>query len=70
MSLEDYIHRKWMRRVIDLASLGIGDTSPNPLVGAVILDKTGRLISEGFHQKAGMPHAEAMAFNNLKEDPR
>ncbi len=69
MSLEDSIHRKWMRRVINLASLGKGDTSPNPLVGAVILDKTGKLISEGFHQKAGMPHAEAMAFNNLKEDP-
>ena len=59
-----------MRRVINLASLGIGNTSPNPLVGAVILDKKGRLIAEGFHQKAGMPHAEAMAFNNLREDPR
>ena len=70
MSLEDYIHKKWMRRVINLASLGIGNTSPNPLVGAVILDKTGKLISEGFHQEAGMPHAEAMAFNNLKEDPQ
>ena len=70
MSLEDYIHRKWMKRVINLASLGTGNTSPNPLVGAVILDKSGKLISEGFHQKAGMPHAEAMAFNNLKEDPR
>ncbi len=70
MSLDGYIHRKWMRRVINLASLGIGNTSPNPLVGAVITDKTGKLISEGFHQKAGMPHAEAMAFNNLREDPR
>ena len=69
MSNKDYIHKKWMRRVINLASLGIGNTSPNPLVGAVILDKTGKLISEGFHQKAGMPHAEAMAFNNLREDP-
>ena len=70
MSSEEYIHRKWMKRVINLASLGTGNTSPNPLVGAVILDKSGKLISEGFHQKAGMPHAEAMAFNNLKEDPR
>jgi len=69
MPSEEYIHRKWMRRVINLASLGIGNTSPNPLVGAVILDKKGRLISEGFHQKAGMPHAEAMAFNNLNENP-
>ena len=59
-----------MKRAISLASLGKGKTSPNPLVGAVILDKNGNLISEGFHHKAGMPHAEAMAFKNLKEDPR
>jgi len=58
-----------MIRAIQLASLGRGFTSPNPLVGAVILDKKGRLISEGFHHKAGMPHAEAMALNNLKYDP-
>jgi diaminohydroxyphosphoribosylaminopyrimidine deaminase/5-amino-6-(5-phosphoribosylamino)uracil reductase len=36
----------------------------------VILDKNGNLISEGFHFKAGMPHAEAMAFNNLKKDAK
>ena len=58
-----------MKRAINLASLGRGFTSPNPMVGAVILDKEGKLISEGFHQKAGMSHAEAMAFNNLKDDP-
>ena len=58
-----------MMRAIRLASLGRGFTSPNPLVGAIILDKTGKLISEGFHQESGMPHAEAMAFNNLKDDP-
>ena len=61
---------KWMKRAIFLASLGQGTTSPNPKVGAVILDKNGNLISEGFHYKAGMPHAEAMAFNNLKQDAR
>ena len=68
MKLCNVIHKKWMIRAIRLASLGRGFTSPNPLVGAVILDKKGKLISEGFHQKAGMPHAEAMAFNNLKDD--
>ena len=61
-------HTKWMKRAIFLASLGKNTTSPNPRVGAVILDKNGSLISEGFHFKAGMPHAEAMAFNNLKKD--
>ncbi len=61
---------KWMKRAIYLASLGKGRTSPNPMVGAVILDKNGNLISEGFHLKSGLPHAEAMAFNNLKKDVR
>ena len=69
MSLEYLIHEKWMRRTIRLASLGRGFTSPNPMVGSVILNKNGKLISEGFHQRSGMPHAEAMALNNLKEDP-
>ena len=44
---------KWMKRAIFLASLGKGTTSPNPMVGAVILDKYGNLISEGFHYKSG-----------------
>ena len=68
MSESCMMNIKWMKRAIFLASLGKGKTSPNPLVGAVILDKNGNLISEGFHYKAGMPHAEAMAFNNLKKD--
>ena len=61
---------KWMKRAILLASLGRGKTSPNPMVGAVILDKYGNLISEGFHYKSGMLHAEAMAFKNLNKDAR
>ena len=59
-----------MKRAILLASLGKNSTSPNPMVGAVILDKNGNLIAEGFHHKAGMPHAEAMAFSNLKKSPK
>ena len=70
MSDEYLIHKKWMKRAIFLASLGKNTTSPNPKVGAVILDKNGKLISEGFHLKAGMPHAEAMAFSNLKKDAK
>ena len=70
MSQNSLSHTKWMKRAIFLASLGKNTTSPNPRVGAVILDKNGSLISEGFHFKAGMPHAEAMAFNNLKKDAR
>ena len=66
---DDAINRNWMKRALTLASLGKGATSPNPMVGAIILDKFGNLIAEGFHQKTGMPHAEAMAFNNLKGNP-
>ena len=69
MRLEQFIHKKWMIRAIRLAYLGRGFTSPNPLVGAVIIDRKGKLISEGFHQKSGMAHAEAMAFDNLRDDP-
>ena len=70
MKIYDNFHFKWMRRAIDLALLGKGRTSPNPLVGAVILDRNGELIAEGFHLKAGLPHAEAMAFDNLKKNPK
>ena len=70
MSDKNVSHKKWMKRAIFLASLGKNSTSPNPRVGAVILDKNGILISEGFHYKAGMPHAEAMAFNNLRKDAK
>ena len=70
MSEKNASYQKWMKRAIYLASLGKNSTSPNPKVGAVILDKNGNLISEGFHYKSGMLHAEAMAFNNLKKDAR
>ena len=70
MSENDITNKKWMKRAIFLASLGKYTTSPNPKVGAIILDKEGNLISEGFHYKAGMPHAEAMAFDNLKKDAK
>ena len=70
MNINDSRNIFWMKRAINLASLGKGLTSPNPLVGAVILDRFGNLISEGFHLKSGEPHAEAMAFNNLQKDSK
>jgi len=70
MSEKNVSHAKWMKRAIFLASLGKTTSSPNPRVGAVIIGKNGKLIAEGFHYKAGMPHADAMAFNNLKKDAR
>lgn len=52
----------WMRRALALAALGEGRTSPNPLVGAVVLDAAGELVGEGFHARAGEPHAEVGAL--------
>ena len=52
----------WMRRALALAALGEGRTSPNPLVGAVVLDAAGQLVGEGFHARAGAPHAEVGAL--------
>ena len=39
----------WMRRALQLAALAEGSTSPNPLVGAVVLTADGRLVGDGFH---------------------
>ena len=52
----------WMRRALQLAELGRGRTSPNPLVGAVVLDGAGQLVGEGYHARAGEPHAEVGAL--------
>src|SRR5262252_10328696 len=51
-----------MRRAIELAERGRGLTSPNPMVGAVIVAPGGAIIGEGFHERAGAAHAEAEAL--------
>jgi diaminohydroxyphosphoribosylaminopyrimidine deaminase/5-amino-6-(5-phosphoribosylamino)uracil reductase len=51
-----------MQRALQLAALGQGRTSPNPLVGCVLLDANGQLVGEGFHARAGLPHAEVGAL--------
>ncbi len=57
---------KYMRRCLDLAQNAEGMTSPNPLVGSVVVYKD-RIIGEGYHIKAGGPHAEVLAINSVKE---
>jgi len=52
----------WMGRALALARRGEGGTRPNPPVGAVVVRK-GQLLGEGWHQRAGMPHAEVEAIN-------
>lgn len=51
----------WMKRVLRLAEKGKGRTSPNPMVGAVLV-KAGKVVGEGYHAKAGEPHAEIVAL--------
>lgn len=51
-----------MQRAIDLSCLGLGKTFPNPIVGAVVADKAGHIIGEGFHE--GAEHAEVLAIKN------
>src|SRR3954466_4086961 len=58
----------FLMRAIELAERARGRTSPNPLVGAVIV-KDGRVIGEGWHHAAGEPHAEREALSACSEDP-
>lgn len=51
-----------MARCLELAAQAEGRTAPNPLVGSVIVDAGGNIIAEGYHKKAGLPHAEAEAL--------
>lgn len=60
---------KYMRRALTLAGKGIGRTSPNPAVGCVIV-KNGQIIGEGWHKKAGTPHAEIHALSQAGEAAR
>lgn len=53
-----------MRRCLELAALGAGFVSPNPMVGAVIVHQD-KIIGEGYHQKYGQPHAEVNAINSV-----
>jgi diaminohydroxyphosphoribosylaminopyrimidine deaminase/5-amino-6-(5-phosphoribosylamino)uracil reductase len=54
-------HSKMMRRALALARRGLGRTSPNPAVGCVIV-RNGEIVGEGWHRKAGTPHAEIHAL--------
>lgn len=57
----------YMRQALALACLAEGDTSPNPMVGAVIVSADGEVVGEGYHHKAGQPHAEINALKEAKK---
>lgn len=54
-------HEYYMRRAMELALKAKGKTSPNPMVGAIVV-KNAKIIGEGFHQQAGLAHAEIVAL--------
>ena len=58
-------HKKFMKRCLELAKNGLGLVYPNPMVGSVIVYKD-TIIGEGWHQKAGSPHAEVNAIDSVK----
>lgn len=62
MTKQDY-----MRRALELARKGMGYTSPNPMVGCVVV-KEGKIITEGYHEKYGAFHAERNALTRCQED--
>ena len=61
--------KDYMRLALQLAKKGCGWTSPNPMVGAVVV-KEGRIIGQGWHQRYGQAHAERNALASCTEDPQ
>ena len=62
--------RMMMRRALELAAHGRGSTSPNPMVGAVIVGPDGRVIGEGWHRRYGEGHAEVNAVASVSDADR
>ncbi len=62
------VHESFMRRALDVAKKGWGETHPNPLVGALVVEN-GEVVAEGFHPKAGEAHAEVNALRALGRKP-
>lgn len=61
------LDKKIMLRCIELALKGSGYTSPNPMVGCVIIDSNQNILGEGYHQKFGGAHAEVNAINSIQD---
>src|SRR5436190_15825256 len=59
-----------MARALFLAARGRGRTSPNPMVGAVVVSNDGLIVGQGFHERAGGPHAEVNALESAGAEAR
>ena len=62
------VDEKYMKQVFKLALKGKCNTAPNPMVGCIVLDKNGNVISKGYHKKYGQNHAERDALLKLKNN--
>ena len=60
---------RYMRLALRLARRGMGRTSPNPMVGAVVV-KGKTIVGQGYHHRAGEPHAEVLALREAGEKAR
>lgn len=64
MNLNDKQKERFFGRVLELAQKGWGSTHPNPMVGALVVER-GEIVSEGYHRACGQPHAEVEALASL-----
>ena len=64
-----HVDERFMKQVLRLARRGMGSTSPNPVVGALLV-KNGEIIGSGYHKRAGAPHAEIVALSEAGERAR
>jgi len=62
-------HTQYMHEALALARLGLGRTSPNPPVGALLV-KDGRIVGRGYHHRCGEPHAEVVAIEDAGDDAK
>lgn len=69
MKKYDSIDKRYMSLAISLAQKGMGKTSPNPAVGAVLV-KNGKIIAAAYHKKAGLSHAEVLAMKKAGTNTR
>ena len=70
MTTGDFDDKQMMRLAFRQALRGWGRCSPNPLVGAIVTDCSGRIVGRGYHRQAGCPHAEPMALDDAGDAAR
>ena len=68
--MADVTDADWMARALLLAERGRGTTTPNPLVGAVVVGSSGVVVGQGAHLRAGGPHAEVIALDVAGDNAR